>query len=64
MDKPIAKPSIREGNERAILAAAEAVFAEQRIRRRDDGGDRGARRRARSRTSTIIFRPRSASIAP
>src|SRR5277367_2395832 len=29
MDKPIAKPSIREGNERAILAAAEAVFAEQ-----------------------------------
>ena len=29
MDKPTAKPSIREGNERAILAAAEAVFAEQ-----------------------------------
>ena len=29
MDKPIAKPSIREENERAILAAAEAVFAEQ-----------------------------------
>lgn len=29
MDTPIAKPSIREGNERAILAAAEAVFAEQ-----------------------------------
>ncbi len=29
MDKPIAKPSIREGNERTILAAAEAVFAEQ-----------------------------------
>jgi TetR/AcrR family transcriptional regulator len=28
MDHPIAKPSIREGNERAILAAAEAVFAE------------------------------------
>jgi len=28
MDQPIAKPSIREGNERAILAAAEAVFAE------------------------------------
>ncbi len=28
MDKPIAKPSIREENERAILAAAEAVFAE------------------------------------
>src|ERR1700729_263715 len=28
MDEPIAKPSIREGNERAILAAAEAVFAE------------------------------------
>jgi len=29
MDKPIAKPSIREENERAILAAAEAEFAEQ-----------------------------------
>ncbi len=29
MDKPIAKPSIREENERTILAAAEAVFAEQ-----------------------------------
>jgi TetR/AcrR family transcriptional regulator len=29
MDKPIARPSIREGNERAILAAAEAVFAER-----------------------------------
>ncbi len=29
MDKSIAKPSIREENERAILAAAEAVFAEQ-----------------------------------
>ena len=29
MDKQIAKPSIREENERAILAAAEAVFAEQ-----------------------------------
>jgi TetR/AcrR family transcriptional regulator len=29
MDKLIAKPSIREENERAILAAAEAVFAEQ-----------------------------------
>ena len=29
MDKPIAKPSIRESNERAILAAAEAVFAER-----------------------------------
>ena len=28
MDQPIAKPSIREGNERAILAAAESVFAE------------------------------------
>ncbi len=28
MDKPIAKPSIREENERVILAAAEAVFAE------------------------------------
>jgi TetR/AcrR family transcriptional regulator len=28
MDKPIARLSIREGNERAILAAAEAVFAE------------------------------------
>src|ERR1700735_5916734 len=28
MDHPIVKPSIREGNERAILAAAEAVFAE------------------------------------
>jgi TetR/AcrR family transcriptional regulator len=28
MDKPIVKPSIREGNERAILAAAESVFAE------------------------------------
>jgi TetR/AcrR family transcriptional regulator len=29
MDRPIAKPSIREGNERAILASAEAVFAER-----------------------------------
>ncbi len=29
MDKPIAKPSIREANERAILAAAEAAFAER-----------------------------------
>jgi TetR/AcrR family transcriptional regulator len=29
MDTPIARPSIREGNERAILAAAEAVFAER-----------------------------------
>jgi len=29
MDQSTAKPSIREGNERAILAAAEAVFAEQ-----------------------------------
>ncbi len=29
MDKPIAKPSIREENERAILAAAESVFAER-----------------------------------
>ena len=29
MDKSIAKPSIREENERTILAAAEAVFAEQ-----------------------------------
>jgi len=28
MDRPIAKPSIREENERVILAAAEAVFAE------------------------------------
>jgi TetR/AcrR family transcriptional regulator len=28
MDESIAKPSIREGNERAILAAAESVFAE------------------------------------
>ena len=28
MDKPVAKPTIREENERAILAAAEAVFAE------------------------------------
>jgi TetR/AcrR family transcriptional regulator len=28
MDQPIVKPSIREGNERTILAAAEAVFAE------------------------------------
>ncbi len=28
MDKPIAKPTIREENERVILAAAEAVFAE------------------------------------
>ncbi len=28
MDKPTSKPSIREGNERAILAAAESVFAE------------------------------------
>jgi TetR/AcrR family transcriptional regulator len=28
MDKPIVKPSIREENERAILSAAEAVFAE------------------------------------
>lgn len=29
MDKSIARPSIREGNERTILAAAESVFAEQ-----------------------------------
>ena len=29
MDKVTEKPSIREGNERAILAAAELVFAEQ-----------------------------------
>ena len=29
MDKVIAKPSIREGNERLILGAAEAVFAER-----------------------------------
>jgi TetR/AcrR family transcriptional regulator len=29
MDRQIAKSSIREGNERVILAAAEAVFAEQ-----------------------------------
>ncbi|MGO4872402.1 MAG: TetR family transcriptional regulator C-terminal domain-containing protein [Roseiarcus sp.] len=29
MNKPIAKPSIRQENERVILAAAEAVFAEQ-----------------------------------
>jgi TetR/AcrR family transcriptional regulator len=29
MDELIAKPSIREGNERAILAAAESVFAER-----------------------------------
>jgi TetR/AcrR family transcriptional regulator len=29
MDTPIARPSIREGNERAILAAAESVFAER-----------------------------------
>jgi TetR/AcrR family transcriptional regulator len=29
MDKPLAKPTIRELNERAILAAAEAVFAER-----------------------------------
>jgi TetR/AcrR family transcriptional regulator len=29
MNKPIAKPRIREENERAILTAAEAVFAEQ-----------------------------------
>jgi TetR/AcrR family transcriptional regulator len=29
MDREVAKPSIREGNERAILAAAEAQFAEQ-----------------------------------
>jgi len=28
MDQPIVKPSIREGNERAILAAAESAFAE------------------------------------
>src|SRR5271156_6692360 len=28
MDESIAKPTIREGNERAILAAAESVFAE------------------------------------
>ena len=28
MDQPIIRPSIREGNERAILAAAESVFAE------------------------------------
>jgi TetR/AcrR family transcriptional regulator len=29
MDKPLAKPSIREINERAILSAAESVFAER-----------------------------------
>lgn len=29
MDKPLSKPSIRESNERAILAAAESVFAER-----------------------------------
>jgi TetR/AcrR family transcriptional regulator len=29
MDKPLAKPSIREINERAILAAAEILFAER-----------------------------------
>ena len=29
MDKPVDKTSIREGNERAILSAAESVFAEQ-----------------------------------
>ena len=29
MDKLTAKPSIREGNERVILAAAEALFAER-----------------------------------
>lgn len=29
MDQPVARPSIREGNERAILAAAEAMFAER-----------------------------------
>ena len=29
MDNPVARPSIREGNERAILAAAEAMFAER-----------------------------------
>ena len=29
MDKPIVRASIREGNERAILAAAESVFAER-----------------------------------
>jgi TetR/AcrR family transcriptional regulator len=29
MNKPIVKPTIREENERAILAAAEAVFAER-----------------------------------
>ena len=29
MDNPVAKPSVREENERVILAAAEAVFAEQ-----------------------------------
>jgi len=32
MDKPIARASIREENERAILAAAEAVFAEHGFR--------------------------------
>src|SRR5579875_2211371 len=29
MDKAVGKPSIREANERAILAAAETVFAER-----------------------------------
>ena len=29
MDKPLGKPSIRESNERAILAAAESVFAQR-----------------------------------
>lgn len=32
MDKPIVKPTIREGNERAILTAAESVFAEHGFR--------------------------------
>jgi TetR/AcrR family transcriptional regulator len=32
MDEPSAKPSIREENERAILAAAEAAFAERGFR--------------------------------
>ena len=36
------RPTIREENERALLEAAEAVFAEQGFRRRDHRGDRAA----------------------
>ncbi len=63
MDKPIAKPSIREENERAILAAAEAVFAEQGFGGATMAAIAARAGRARSPMSTIIFPPRSGSIA-